>query len=366
MSLWNTPKSAALGKSALSKRPGRPAGGESARAETQRGARPAVAGPAGGTADGAAPGGFDPAVGFEEAGLRKALAAAEALRNLVFKLTRLPSLPALYTQVMAELAKPEASIHFIGRLISKDPAMTARILQMVNSTVFGLGSPTSDPVEAVLQLGVERTKAVILLADVFLHFAKSGCPGFSHDQLWRHSLAVGGFARAITLAQTKDMKLAEMAYTAGLLHDLGMLFLAANLPESYSQVLEQAERRNIPVCDVESEVYEASHAELAASVLGTWGLPDAIMAAIAWHHCPRKSGDKRFSLLTAVHVANAVEHEKRLRQAGKLASQIDFEYIDDLGLLDCRTGWRQICGLSVPVLDDLKKERLRLRQEVKE
>jgi putative nucleotidyltransferase with HDIG domain len=267
---------------------------------------------------------------------------------------------------MAEFAKPEASIQFIGLLIAKDPAMTAKILQMINSSVFALARQITDPVEAVLHLGVESTKAMILLASVNLHFDKSGCPGFSHEQLWRHSMAVGAFSRAVTMAQTKDIRLAEAAFTAGLLHDIGKLLLAANVSEDYSRVIEQAQRRKISVREVEIEIFDASHAELAACVLGTWGLPASILEAIAWHHCPEASDDSAFSILTAVHVANAVEHEKLSHQAGCLVSQIDSHYVHRLGLAERRNAWRTACGFDVRVVDDTKKERFRLKQEAKE
>jgi hypothetical protein len=116
---------------------------------------------------------------------------------------------------------------------------------------------------------------------------------------------------------------------------------------------------------VEIEVFDASHAELAASVLGGWGLPVPILEAIAWHHCPQKSDDRAFSILTAVHVANAVEHEKSLHQAGHLISQIDSEYIEHLGLGARCNAWREACGFPVRVIDD-QKERFRLKQESKE
>jgi HD-like signal output (HDOD) protein len=179
-------------------------------------------------------------------------------------------------------------------------------------------------------------------------------------------LAVGAFARTIALAQTKDARLAEMAYTAGLLHDVGKLFLAANLPETYSQVLAQSQRRKISEREVELEVFDASHAELGAAVLGTWGLPLPILEAIAWHHCPSDSEDQAFSTLTAVHAANAVEREKSLQKNGRPVSQMDSAYLRRIKAIKQRNVWRGACGFHVPVVDDLKRERFMIRKEGKE
>ena len=101
-------------------------------------------------------------------------------------------------------------------------------------------------VEAVLFLGAERTKALILVANTSLHFDLSECKGFSQDQFWRHSLSTAGFARSITQMEMAGAKLADEAFTAGLLHDVGKLLFAANLPEKYSQMLAVARRQKRP------------------------------------------------------------------------------------------------------------------------
>src|SRR5438874_2469551 len=129
----------------------------------------------------------------------------------------------LYNKVNAELAKPDASLQVVGELIAQDVAMTAKILQMVNPLAIGLAMPISAPAEAVVYLGAVITRCLILTAGLMLDFDKTQCRGFSHDHLWHHSMAVGGFARAMATAQTEDKKVGDMAYTAGLLHDVGKL-----------------------------------------------------------------------------------------------------------------------------------------------
>jgi putative nucleotidyltransferase with HDIG domain len=265
---------------------------------------------------------------------------------------RIPAVPELYTQVLAELAQPDTSIHFVGQLVARDPAMTAKLLQIVNASSFGLAARVSDPLEALLHLGIERTKSMILLAGVFLPFEKDSCPGFSHSDLWHHSIAVGSFARALVLAETKDTGQAEMAYTAGLLHDIGILLLAANLPKAYAQVLQQARRRKIDLRKVEWEFFQTSHAEVGSVLMNSWGLPEQVLEAIAWHYCPEQSEDSQFSVLTAVHVANAVEREKSLYRSGKLVNQMQASYIERLGLRERQSSWRQLCGLPLTAVPE--------------
>src|SRR5260221_380820 len=136
-------------------------------------------------------------------------------------------------------------------------------------------------------------------------------------------------------------------------------------PQASIQIVDQAARRHIEVSQVEREIFDATHAELAACLLTAWGLPASILDAIAWHHSPAQSRDTGFSILTAVHVANAVEREKLLHKAGLLTNQMDFPYLDSLGLTGQRNSWREACGFPVFVVDDPKKERVGLRQAVR-
>ncbi len=281
----------------------------------------------------------------------------EGNRNLLPRMKRLPSLPAVYNQVLAELAKPEASVQFVGRLISKEPALTAKILQWVNAAGVGLQRHVDDPVEAVLHLGAERTKSLILAASVFLQFDKTVCAGFSHEKLWQHSMAVGGFARSLMNFQAQDSRLSELAFTAGLLHDTGKLLLAANLADEYSRIIDQAARRQVPERLVEREVFGTTHAEVGACFLGTWGLPLQILEAIAWHHRPLDAGDCQFTLLSAVHVAEAIDNEKRAAPADALLNQIDSEYVQSIGLNGSQNSWRKECGCS-PKYGNSEKHRL--------
>lgn len=266
------------------------------------------------------------------------------VQQLLSRFKRVPSLPVVYTQVMMGLSKPDESIEFIGRLISKDPAMTAKILQAINSTAFALPQRITHPSEAVLFLGAERTKCVILLASAVLQFDKENCAGFSFEKFWKHSLATGALAGLLMQTETNDPKQAELAFTAGLLHDLGKLLLAANAGELYEPVLSESKSREVPVHIVERELFGANHAELGACLLASWGLPLAIVEAVAWHHSPAQSGDDSFSAVTAVHVANALEYKKGNDIEGMSSSQIDEQYLTHLGLADRQPHWQSMCG----------------------
>ena len=285
------------------------------------------------------------------------------LRPLLSRLRELPSLPTLYQQVVAELNSPNGSLQFAAKLVAKDPVMAAKTLQLVNSPLFGLAQPMVNAEEAVLYLGIERTKALILLAGVFSKFDKTKCPGFQPELLWLHSMGVGNIARTIVRAEKRDAKTADLAFTAGLLHDIGALLLAANLPREYSTVLAQKARRGLLLHQVEREAFGATHADLGAYLLGLWNLPVGIVRAVVWHHAPAQANEDTFSVLTAVHVANALAYEK-CKPCSAHAVPIDRDYLYRLGLDDRLNEWRKVCGCPLPK-EAAEAEKLAKRRHIK-
>ncbi len=283
------------------------------------------------------------------------------LKKLLSSLRKLPAMPKLYSQVTAELSSPNGSIEIVARFIAQDPVMTAKILQLVNSAFFALGREVSDPQEAVVFLGAERTRSLILLAGVFTQFDDVKCPGFSADAVWNHSLQVAAFARTIAMAELKNAKAAEAAYTAGLVHDMGKLILAANVPTMCSSIDSIQHSKHLVQRDAELQVLGTTHAELAACLLGAWGLPLPVLEAVAWHHCPLKSDDNGFSLLAAVHVANAFAHESENSPSTNAPSEkMDHDYLIQVQLADRPNLWREACKLPLKP-DEVVTPRLKTR-----
>ncbi len=268
--------------------------------------------------------------------------AEPSIKKLLPRIHKLPTAPKLHAQVTEQLRLPDASIHTVALLISQDPVMAAKVLQVANSARFGLTQQLTDTAEAVMILGTEQVRALILLAGIFSQYAAIKCPGFSPDPIWNHSMKTALFAGTIAFTETKDVQVAGPAFTAGLLHDIGKLILAANLPEIYSKVWQSLTDGNSSQLEAEQTALGTTHAEIGACLLATWGLPLPILEAIAWHHQPNRSTDSGFSLLAAVHVANVLAQEN-----GKetVRDQIDTQFLSRAGLGDCVDRWRGFCGL---------------------
>ncbi|HZR16581.1 MAG TPA: HDOD domain-containing protein [Verrucomicrobiae bacterium] len=268
-----------------------------------------------------------------------------AVKGLLIRIRKLPMLPRVHAEVTKELQSPDGSLEQVADYVRRDPIMCAKFLQVINSAFFGLSRQINDPGEAVMLLGAVRTRGLILISGVFSQFDDKPCPGFSAENLLQHSLRVASLAQRIMLLETDDPDQSNLAFTAGLLHDVGKLVLAANVPEMFATAQRFHRTKRITECAAELDVLGTTHAELAGSLLAAWNLPLAAVEAIAWHHVPCHSCDLNFSVLTAVHVANVFAHEAEGAESATLAERPDRRYLERLGLVGRTDAWREGCGL---------------------
>jgi len=267
-------------------------------------------------------------------------AAAQAL---IARMRRIPSPPTTYFQILTEMRSPNAWLERIGDLIAQDPAITAKVLQLANSAVFGLRLEVSHPRDAVIYIGLEATKALVLLAHTFSAFDRIPVAGFSVEALWRHSVVCGRLARRLATLECEDQRLAEEAFGAGLLHDIGKLLFAANLPDLFRQALSRAESQHRKLWEVEQEVFGVTHAEMGACLLGIWGLPASLVEAVALHHRPVAPAGGGFCTLTAVHAGNVLAHEAWPGKSASAREEFNMGYLAALKLGDRLDQWRQNC-----------------------
>jgi HD-like signal output (HDOD) protein/CheY-like chemotaxis protein len=264
----------------------------------------------------------------------------QRLRKLVTGIRTLPVLPAVYSEITRQLNADIASLRTIGNTIGKDPAMTAKILQLVNSAFFGLGRHVSDPGEAASLLGIDTIKTLVLSVGIFSQFNPGAhrVPGFSLSALWDHCNWVGVYARRIAIAENATALMQEECLLSGLLHDLGILVLIANLPQEYAEVSKAATQQHIPLHKAERDHFGTTHAELGAYLLSLWGFSDPVVEAIVFHHTPSLSPHQEFSPLTAVHAANAFS----VPVTPGSPKLIDLDYLQRIGLSDRLTVWEEL------------------------
>jgi putative nucleotidyltransferase with HDIG domain len=240
----------------------------------------------------------------------------ESLKSLITSIDSLPSYPTIYQKLTRKLGDPDSTLRELGRLIAEDPPMTAKMLQMVNSSFFGIGRRISNPEEAASLLGMDTLKSLVLSTGIFRQFeAARGADAALLKQLWEHSVAVGCLARDIAREEGCGQSQVDDALTAGLLHDIGLMLFMFKLPDVWEQVRSVVAAEGIPHWQAEERVSGASHSRLGAYLLGLWGLPEAVVEAIAYTHTPESAPTQSFSTLTAVHVADALlQDDDRLHE----------------------------------------------------
>jgi putative nucleotidyltransferase with HDIG domain len=261
------------------------------------------------------------------------------LHKLVARMRTLPTVPALYLEILAALKSADTTTEDVGALIEKDMSITTKLLQVINSAYFGLPRTVTSPEEVVGLLGFETVKVMVIAIKLLNQYDRIKPADFSIDRLWKHSTAVANSARHLVLLQSGDRAQAEAAFAAGLLHDVGKVILAGNFADQYRGVQSMARTRHLQLWEVEKEIFGTSHCEIGAYLLGLWGLPLEILEAAALHHQPARTANKLFSALTAVHVANVLERAVTPDFEGEVPATIDMEYLAEIGMVECLHDW---------------------------
>ncbi len=273
---------------------------------------------------------------------------SNSMRELIGRIRAFPTIPSLYLEVVSALNNPDATTSEVGAIVAKDMAMTTQLLQMLNSAYFSLPRTITEPAEAVGLLGFETVKSLVMSVKLRSQYDKVKPVYFSIDHVWRHSTNVARVAKELALLESGDNVLAAAAYTAGLLHDLGKIILAANFDSQYSGAHAIARKNRVPLCEVERDIFGADHGQIAAYLFSLWGMPAGVIEAAALHHNPRQSDNRTFSALTAVHIANALEHESNPGDDDLPAAKIDMLYLEELEVADRVPDWCRALGISAP------------------
>ncbi|MFP4379935.1 MAG: HDOD domain-containing protein [Candidatus Sumerlaeia bacterium] len=265
------------------------------------------------------------------------------LRKMINNIEALPSMPMLYNQLIEEVNSEDGTVQSVGAIVKQDPAMTAKVLQLVNSAMFSRGHTISDPSQAIGLLGLDAIKALAISDFAFKQFSVSKKQAFSMQDLWSHSLTVAVYARWIAQAENQPPEVCEDSFIAGLLHDIGRLVLASQLPDVFEAALKVSLEHNLDMYYVENRTIGASHSEAGSYLLALWGLPDSIIDALIFHHNPSDRHAKEFSPLTAVHAANCLAHEFYNWQTGSHAALFDKQYLEQIRKPYQIDVWRDVC-----------------------
>jgi putative nucleotidyltransferase with HDIG domain len=274
----------------------------------------------------------------------------EPLKRLTARIDSLPSLPALYAELVEALASEESSVQQVGAIIAKDPGLTAKILKVVNSSFFGLPQKVSTPDKAVGLLGLDLVQTIVLASGTFDKFEKVRLRGFSIEQMWDHAMATALMAKIIAREARLDPTEVDTAFMAGLLHDIGKLIVAANMPDDYHAVVAYMVANDCGMASAEHRIIGTTHAAIGAYLLGLWGLPDPIIQAVARHHTPGTSSSQGLAADGITHIADAFANAG-CHLGGTVAqdSRLDWTFVERAGLTGTIDAWQALCARTSDV-----------------
>lgn len=199
-------------------------------------------------------------------------------RSRIENIVALPTVPGSLKKISRVLEKPNVTMEEIGHFISADPALTARVLKMVNSAVYGFPGRISSVSHAVMLLGLNVVKGLLLGISVF-EIMQQLMGG-----LWDHSLGCAVLSRAI--AEKKGVKDPEEVAIAALLHDIGKVLLIMEFQESYEAAVQDAAARRVPIAEAEKALFMETHAAVGLWLAQKWHFPPALAEVIGYHHRP--------------------------------------------------------------------------------
>jgi putative nucleotidyltransferase with HDIG domain len=231
--------------------------------------------------------------------------SAPSLDELLSHADALPSLPEIVHHVLSSLKDDNADVDTLVHHINTDPAIVSRLLAGANASAFGLAAQVDSARQAFMVLGENRVISIILATALIERYSAQTAELDSRG-LWRHTLGVATCARA--LAERLNYS-PEMAFTGGLLHDIGKLLMLTAAPTAYATVLQLHQTEDIPIVTAELAVFDYDHAAAGGQLATMWNLPYEIAEAIAAHHKP---DDYSSELGDLIHVANVLSHALEL------------------------------------------------------
>ncbi len=219
----------------------------------------------------------------------------KSLRRKVENIDSLPTIPSTLKQISKIIGDPSISLKKIGEFISNDPALTTKVLKMVNSAFYGFPGRISSVSHATVLLGSNVIRGLIVGVSVFEVMQKAMLG------LWQHSLGCAVTSRI--MAKRKGLKNYDDVYVAGLLHDIGKVILILEFSKEYKKAMNEAEIKDITIFEAERDHFVTNHAYIGSWLAEKWLFPRNLIEVIKYHHNPRLS--KNAPIETAiVHLAD--------------------------------------------------------------
>ncbi len=266
--------------------------------------------------------------------------------DLLKGMVQLSSLPVIYSKVNEAVNNPRSSMKDISNIISDDPGLTSRLLQVVNSAFYGFPTKIETVSRALFIVGTQQIRDLALATSIMSLF--KGIPEdlVSMESFWKHSVACGIAAKILATYRRSEMNV-ERFFAAGIIHDIGRLVIYMKIPEEAREMILLAKADGRSLYTVEKERLGFDHTKLGRVLVQFWNLPPSLEEVVAYHHSPREA--RRYPVETSViHVADIIAHAMQIGSSGE-------HYIPALD----EKAWELIgipTSVLSPTMDQLERE----------
>lgn len=263
------------------------------------------------------------------------MSKAQQLKAITKRIQTLPTLPQVVQELTKMVESPDVTAKDVGRLISSDQVLSAKVLKLVNSPFYGFPGRISSISHAIILLGFNVIKGVVLSASVFDLMEKSMVG------LWEHSIGSaiisGRISRSLGVSEPEEIS------TAALLHDIGKVLVRVSLVDDYEKIAALVQSKGCSFREAEVEVLGVDHAEIGSWLAEEWGLPERLAIPITFHH-DFESAVKLKDRVAIVHIADSIVRAFGVGSGGD-------EWVDQIS----PQAWEYV-GMDTADLDLLMKQ----------
>jgi HD-like signal output (HDOD) protein len=278
-------------------------------------------------------------------------------QKISYHIHNMPSLPTSVVKVLELCNDPRSSPADLNYIISLDPVLTGRVLKLINSAYYGQERQVTTLVRAIIMLGFNTVKNLVLSSAVVDKLGKrTSAGGIDMKAFWRHSLGVGVASKLLAKQREVDPKRQEEYFTAGLLHDIGKIPLNSVTPEAYVLTIANAEKRHVSLIRAEDTLLGINHCLCGEMIVNAWKLHGPVGDVIVYHHACRGYRGPNRDILYHVALANYLIREMDIGFAGDSRPEIDPSVWEVLKLRPGSTG-----PLAARVNEEIEKAQIFLK-----
>ncbi len=262
------------------------------------------------------------------------MTSSENLADLVGSTVSIPTIPATLLALEEVCANPDSDADDIAAVIEHDPAVAAKVLRLVNSSIYSLSSAVNSISVACTMVGRRVLHNIVLQATVLETFSTDAAADFDINRLWDHSFKSAVAMQRLVSKSSLTIGLSrDDAYTCGLMHDVGKVLLHQSEPEQFAEAMKLAKEQDIPLARAEHATFGFTHADVGGMLADRWKLSDELQAAIWFHHSPSTESEQAILGMFA-HVASSLAHEAADADPAWRPDYADPKFLRTLGIAD--------------------------------